>query len=201
MSSERIVLLGIMTALMFAVFSFSQSGLFILPFGLYKPGVFIVSIALLINERRKLSLPDYVMLLWALSLALSSRFIHQLFISEHQFITHSETIKFWSSLFMLIFYLLFFFWQILLVWKEQSYFKWLQMVNALVMFAILLLGYKYPLLYFWIMVPTMMWITSVFMGRTPNEVHRSMAGMMAFVILSVWFSALYFGMPEVLNNL
>lgn len=196
MTSERIVLLAILTACMFAVFNFSQSGSFLLPFGLFKPGILIVAVILLVNNRSKPDTLGWIMVSWSVFLALTSIFLHQTLYSEAFFQEHAMEIELFNSGMYLFFLLLFFLWQLILAWKENSIFRWLQLVNAALMFACLITEQ-----FVWLVVPTCMWIISVFAGKTVNPIHRSMAGLMAFVIISSWISGMYYGELPIMIHL
>ncbi len=52
MTSERIVLLTILTACIYATTIFAETGTFILPFGIYKPALFVVALVLMIVNKR-----------------------------------------------------------------------------------------------------------------------------------------------------
>lgn len=201
MSNERIVLLGILTVLMFGVFSYSQSGSFILPFGLLKVFTFVVGIALVINRRKRPGLLDYILLGWGLALTASSLFIYQLFYSQDYIESHIETLQDFSSVCMLGFYLLFLFWQLLLAFQDKTIYRYLQLVNAALMFVCFMFAAKYSAFYLWILVPTLMWITSVFAAKKEETTHAAMAGFISFIIVATWISAYFFGLEEVLANL
>lgn len=196
MISERIVLLAILTAGMYGISTFMKDGAFILPFGLYKPGLLLVAAALLIANRKNLRLIDISLILWTLCLAISSKFILQLIYSDSDFEEKMDSLIRFSSLSFLAFVLLFFGWQLLLAFQDKTMYRWLQIANALAMMACLMMN-----MFEWLIVPTCMWLTTVFISRTENPMHKSMAGLFGFVVLSSWCSALYFGKEAILGNL
>lgn len=201
MTNERIVLLGVLTALMFGVFSFSQSGTFILPFSLFKPMIFIVALALVINSKKRPGLMEYLLLSWSFFMALSSMFVHQIVFSQQFYESHVEQIGNWSSLFSLIYLVLLLTWQLFLAIQDNGIYRWLQIINAGLMFTCLILAVYNPMFYIWLLVPTAMWIISVFAARKDNTLHAAMAGFMTFVIGSSWISAVYFGIDPVIKHL
>jgi hypothetical protein len=201
MSNERIVLLGILTVLMFGVFSYSQSGAFILPFGLLKTFVFVIGVSLVVSRKKRPGMLEYLVLGWGLLLMLSSLFVYQLFFPQNFIDTHEETFKTVSSACMFGFYLTFFFWQLAVAFHDKTIYRWLQLINATVMFTSFMFGVNYPAFYIWLLVPTLMWITSVFAATKENTTHAAMAGFVSFVILACWISGYFFGLEEVLANL
>ena len=205
MVSERIVLLSITTACVYAISIFAESGVFILPFGLYKPGILVVAVILLIANRKKLRLSEIALLISAVALAASSIFILQFFISDDEFIRNEQGIRLFSACSFLVFVLCFFIWQILLAIKDKTIFRWLQIANAVAMMLCMAMGTiseaaSYEM-FVWLVVPTVMWLFSVFLNRTPDPMNKSMAGLVGFVILSSWISAVFFGQEAILGNL
>ena len=82
MISERIVLLAVLTAAMYGLSTFMKDGAYLFPFGLYKVGLFLVAGILVIANRKKLRLKEVTMILWAVFLAVSSKFVMQLIFIE-----------------------------------------------------------------------------------------------------------------------
>lgn len=196
MISERIVLLAVLTASMYGLSMYMSDGAFIFPFGLYKVGLFLVAIILLIANRKKPGLMEVTLILWTLSLAISSKFIMQLVFSDTDFEIRKNSLIIFSSLFFLAFVLLFFGWQLLLAFQDKTIYRWLQIANAVAMMICLMMN-----MFEWLIVPTWMWLMSVFLSRTENPMHKSVAGLVGFIIVSSWCSALYFGKEAILGNL
>lgn len=195
MTSERIVLLTILTACIYATTIFAETGTFILPFGIYKPALFVVALVLMIVNKR-FGLSEWVLLAATLLLTLSSKFVMQLMLSQEQSLEHLAGIELFVSLSLIGSTLLFLTWQVLLAWEDKSQFRWLQIINAVVMLTCIWMN-----LYAWLIVPTLMWLMSVFLSRNQNPMHKSFAGLFGFVIVSTWISGLVFGGEAVLGNL
>jgi len=195
MTSERIVLLSILTACIYATTIFAESGVFLLPFGLFKPALFLIA-AILVIVNKRFGWQELMLLLATFSLTLSSNVVLQIFISQSYYLKHQLEIKLFISWALLSFTIFLFVWQVLIAWKDKTQFRWLQMINGLVMLACI-----WTELYIWLIVPTMMWLMSVFLSRNENPMHKSMAGLLGFVIISSWCSALYFGKEAILGNL
>ncbi len=195
MTSERIVLLTILTACIYATTIFAETGTFILPFGIYKPALFVVALVLMIVNKR-FGLSEWVLLAATLLLALSSKFVMQLMLSQEQSLEHLAGIELFVSLSLIGSTLLFLTWQVLLAWEDKTRFRWLQIINAVVMLTCIWMN-----LYAWLIVPTLMWLMSVFLSRNQNPMHKSFAGLFGFVIVSTWISGLVFGGEAVLGNL
>ncbi|WP_343631591.1 hypothetical protein [Fluviicola sp.] len=196
MISERIVLLAVLTASMYGLSTFMKDGAFIFPFGLYKVGLFLVAAILLIANRKKIRLKEVTLILWTVFLAVSSKFVMQLLFSDLDFEEEPDSIIVFSSWFFLGFVVFFFFWQILLAFEDKTMYRWLQIANGAAMSVCLMIG-----LFEWLIVPTWMWLLSVFLSKSENPMHKSVVGLVGFVILSSWCSALYFGKEAILGNL
>lgn len=196
MISERIVLLAVLTASMYGLSTFMKDGAFIFPFGLYKVGLLLVAAVLLIANRKKIRLKEVTLILWTFFLAVSSKFVMQLLFSELDFEEEPDSIIVFSSWFFLGFVVFFFFWQILLAFEDKTMYRWLQIANGAAMSVCLMMN-----MFEWLIVPTWMWLLSVFLSKSENPMHKSVAGLVGFVILSSWGSALYFGKEAILGNL
>ncbi|WP_341905417.1 MULTISPECIES: hypothetical protein [Fluviicola] len=196
MISERIVLLAVLTASMYGLSMYMSDGAFIFPFGLYKVGLLLVAIILLIANRKKPRLMEVTLILWTLSLAISSKFIMQLLFTDNDFETRMDSLITFSSLFFLAFVLFFFAWQLLLAFQDKTMYRWLQIANAVAMMICLMMN-----MFEWLIVPTWMWVMTVFLSRSENPMHKSVAGLVGFIIVSSWCSALYFGKEAILGNL
>lgn len=196
MISERIVLLAVLTASMYGLSMYMSDGAFIFPFGLYKVGLLLVAVILLIANRKKPRLMEVTLILWTLSLTISSKFIMQLLFTDSDFETRMDSLITFSSLFFLAFVLFFFAWQLLLAFQDKTMYRWLQIANAVAMMICLMMN-----MFEWLIVPTWMWLMSVFLSRAENPMHKSVAGLLGFIIVSSWCSALYFGKEAILGNL
>lgn len=196
MISERIVLLAVLTASMYGLSMYMSDGAFIFPFGLYKIGLLLVAIILLIANRKKPRLMEVTLILWTLSLAISSKFIMQLLFTDSDLETRMDSLIIFSSSFFLAFVLFFFAWQILLAFQDKTMYRWLQIANAVAMMICLMMN-----MFEWLIVPTWMWLMTVFLSRSENPMHKSVAGLVGFIIVSSWCSALYFGKEAILGNL
>jgi len=196
MISERIVLLAVLTASMYGLSMYMSDGAFIFPFGLYKIGLLLVAIILLIANRKKPRLMEVTLILWTFSLAISSKFILQLLFTDSDFETRMDSLIIFSSSFFLAFVLFFFAWQLLLAFQDKTMYRWLQIANAVAMMICLMMN-----MFEWLIVPTWMWLMSVFLSRSENPMHKSVAGLVGFIIVSSWCSALYFGKEAILGNL
>jgi len=196
MASERIVLLAVLTAGMYGISTLMKDGVFIFPFGLYKIGLFLVAVILLIANRKKIGLKEVTLILWTGFLAVSSKFMIQLFFSDHDLEQKMDFTLAFSSWFFLGFVVFFFIWQILIALEDNTVYRWLQIANALAMTSCLMFN-----LFEWLIVPTWMWLLSVFLNKTENSLHKSVVGLLGFLIVSAWCSALYFGKDAILGNL
>ena len=205
MISERIVLLAVLTAAMYGLSIYMQDGTYILPFGLYKIGVLLVAIILLIANRKKIRLMEITMLIWGVALAASSKFVLQLFFSDSDFEKDMLAINAFSAWSFLTFAVFLFFWQLLLAFEDKTIYKWLQIANAVAMLMCLVGGIRFhqisDAMFVWLIVPTSMWLLTVFLSRNENPMHKSLAGLLGFAIVSSWCSALYFGLEAILGNL
>lgn len=195
MTSERIVLLSILTACIYATTIFAESGVFLLPFGLFKPALFLIA-AILVIVNKQFGWQELLLLLATFALALSSNIVLQIFISHSYYLEHQSGIELFISWAMLSFTVFLFAWQVLIAWKDKTQFRWLQIINGLVMLACI-----WTELYVWFIVPTLMWIMSVFLSRNENSLHKSFAGLYGFVIVSCWVSGVFFGAEAILVNL
>lgn len=193
MVSERIVLLAVLTAGMYGLSTFMKDGVFLLPFVLYKLGLFLVAVILLIANKARNSWQEGMLLLWTGSLALSSKFIYEILFSHSYLMAHQEGLQVFSTWCLLGFVVFFFVWQILIALPDKTNFRWLQIINAsLIMICFFMNMFE------WMIVPFWMWMLSVFLSRNENPVHKSLAGLYGFVFLSSWISALYFGKEAIL---
>lgn len=195
MSSERIPQIAIATALVFGVIIFLESGKFILPFGLFKPALFICALIILIAERKKMQIVDWLLVGWTTVLAATATFTLQFFFSEESVENHHDLMLTVLSFLQIIGYTLLFLWQIG-VSKSSSFFtKFLQIAGAAGMFAALLLNS-----YFWLLAPTVLW----FLGLAIEKKRSSNYGMsllLFFAIVSCWISGYFFGMESVVAQL
>ena len=196
MISERIVLLAILTAGMYGLSTLMKDGAFIFPFGLYKVGLFLVAVILLIANRKKIRLKEVTLILWTAFLAVSSKFVMQLIFTDLDFEEKQGSMIAFSSWFFLGFVLFFFIWQILLAFEDKTMYRWLQIANAVAMAICLMMN-----MFEWLIVPSWMWLMTVFLSKAENPMHKSIAGLVGFIILSSWCSALYFGKDAILGNL
>jgi hypothetical protein len=196
MISERIVLLAVLTAGMYGLSTFMKDGAYLFPFGLYKVGAFLVATILVIANRKKIRLKEVTLILWSVFLAVSSKFVMQLIFSDRDFEQGLDTMIVFSSWFFLGFVVFFFFWQILIAWEDKTMYRWLQIANGAAMSVCLMMN-----MFEWLIVPTWMWLLSVFLSKTENPMHKSMVGLVGFIIISSWCSALYFGQEAILGNL
>lgn len=193
MTSERIVLLAILTVCIYSVTIFADTGLFLLPFGIYKILLFVMS-GILVITSKKWHFQEVILLVSTFVLAATSNFTLQLFFGSSDLTAaQAETI---TSLGILGFSFLFLTWQIAIALKEKSPFRTLQIVNACVMFACILSNQ-----YMWLLIPTLMWCMSVFYSKSVSSVHKSFTGFFGFVVVSSWISGLYFGYTAILGNL
>jgi len=195
MTSERVVLLSILTACIYATTLFAETGTFILPFGIFKPALFVIALVLMILNKRS-GLQEWMLLLATCTLALSSKFVLQLIVSQERLIGNQPGLELFVSLSLIASTLLFLTWQILIAWEDKTQFRWLQIINAIVMLTCIWMN-----LYVWLIVPTLMWLMSVFLSQNQNPMHKSFAGLFGFVIVSTWISGLVFGVEAVLGNL
>jgi hypothetical protein len=195
MTSERIVLLSILTACIYATTIFAESGVFLLPFGLFKPALFILAVVLVIVNKR-FGWQEIMLLLATFSGVLSSKMVLDIFISHTYYFEHKIEIETFTSLALLSFTIFLLIWQVLIAWKDKTQFRWLQIINGLVMLTCI-----WTELYFWLIVPTLMWLMSVFLSRNENSLHKSFAGLYGFVIISCWISGVFFGAETILLNL
>lgn len=195
MTSERIVLLSILTACIYAITIFAESGMFILPFGVFKPALFALAVLLIIVNKR-FGWQEISLLLATFSLTLSSKLLLQLMLSDETLNTHRPEVETFISFSLLAFTLFLFLWQVLIAWEDKTQFRWLQIVNALVMLTCIWMN-----MYAWLIVPTLMWLMSVFLSRNNNPMHKSFAGLFGFVVLSTWVSGLIFGADAVFGSL
>lgn len=195
MTNERIVLLSILTACIYAITIFAESGMFILPFGVFKPALFALAVLLTIVNKR-FGWQEISLLLATFSLTLSSKLFLQLLISDETLHTHRPEVETFISFSLIAFTLFLFLWQVLIAWEDKTQFRWLQIVNALVMLTCIWMS-----MYAWLIVPTLMWLMSVFLSRNKNPMHKSFAGLFGFVVLSTWISGLIFGADAVFGSL
>ncbi|MDR0801159.1 hypothetical protein [Fluviicola sp.] len=193
MISERIVLLAVLTAGMYGLSTLMRDGVFLLPFVLYKLGMFLVAVILLIANKTKIRWQEGVLLLWTGFLALSSKFIYEIVCSHRYLSEHRGELQAFSTWCLLGFVVFFFIWQVLIALLDKTIFRWLQIINAsLIMICFFMNMFE------WMIVPFWMWILSIFLSRNENSLHKSLAGLYGFVFLSSWISALYFGKEAVL---
>lgn len=193
MLSERIVLLAVLTAGMFGLSTYMKDGVFLLPLVLYKVGLFLVALILLIANKAKIRWQEGALLLWTFSLLLSSKFIYEILFSQSYLTEHHDQFLVFSTRCLLGFVVFFFVWQILIALQDKTNFRWLQIINAsLIMICFFMNMFE------WMIVPFWMWMLSVFLSRNENPLHKSMAGLYGFVFLSAWISALYFGKEAIL---
>jgi len=195
MTSERIPQIAIATALVFGVIIFLESGKFIMPFGLFKPALFICAVIILIAEKKKLQIVDWLLVGWTAVLAATATFTLQFFFSEETAEKHGELMLTVLSFLQIIGFSLLFLWQIA-VSKTSSFFtKSLQIVGAAGMFAALLLNS-----YFWLLAPTVLWFLGLAIEKKRSS-NYGMALLLFFVIVTCWVSGYFFGMESIAGQL
>lgn len=194
--SFRIAGLAILTTCMFAFSIYMQNGVWLFPFGLFKIGLCLVAIILLINQRSRLKLLDYLILAWSGFLAFSSHFMFTFFVREQSFETKGEFLSGISSLLFFAFSIGLVSWQILIALQSKNWRKWIQLISAFALFICLLSnGYE------WIIFPSVLWFISVYGSSEISDLNQAMGSLLTFVIVSSWISGCYFGMERVLSNL
>ncbi len=195
MTSERIPQIAIATALVFGVIIFLESGKFILPFGLFKPALFICTVIILIAEKKKLQLVDWLLIGWTTILAATSTFVLQFFFSEATAEKHAELMLVVLSFMQILGFSLLFLWQIA-VSKPSSFFtKFLQITGAAGMLIALLLNS-----YFWLLAPTVLWFLGLAIEKKRSSSY-GMALLLFFAIISCWVSGYFFGMESIVAQL
>jgi hypothetical protein len=192
MTSRQIVFLTILTACIYAVSIWFETGLFIFPFGLYKPVLFIVALLLVIVQK-KWRIQEVLLVLSTFFLALSSTFVLHFFSQAY---SAENQLVIFTSIATILFSLCFLAWQISIAIPEKSIFRALQLVNAFIMSVCILTNQ-----YVWLLIPTSMWLTSVWMSRSTSETQLSFTYLFAFVVYSLFISGLFFGSQVVLGNL
>ena len=196
MTSERVGSLTILTACIYAFVQYLQSNVWIFPFPLYKAGLLIVLILMLIADKKKPGLTEWLALSWSLALLLSSKFILQLIMSEQKLYYFKNNL--FVDVMLIIFCVLFAVWAVIVSLRIQnSTSKVLGVVFALAFAACLLLN-----LYSWGIIPLIGWLFCIFLfekDRTP--VHYSMITVFAFLYITAWTTAFYMGSANILGNL
>lgn len=196
MTSERIALLSALTACMFAFSIYMQNNLFLLPFGLFKIGLFVAFILMLINERKRPVIGDWLVLIWTLLFSGTSKFILQFFFNEQAFEQGYDTIEFGTSLLLIAGSIVFFAWSIWMVYPLKNAIQGLLLVaglGALICF----LSNSYAFL----ILPVILGIVGVSLHKELPNHHRSFYYLFGFVVVSTWISAYFLGTDQVLGNL
>jgi|GEM_PF-1901850 len=196
MTSERIGSLTILTACTYAFIQYLQTNVWIFPFPLYKLGLLIVLILMLISEKKKPGITGWLAISWSVALMLSSKFVLQLVMSEQQ-LSHFKNNLF-VDVMLILFCVLFAAWAVMVSLKIQHQTaRLLGVVFALSFSICLLLN-----LYSWAIIPLIGWLFCIFLpekDRTP--VHFSMITLFAFLYITAWTTAFYLGSANILGNL
>lgn len=193
MSSQRIVFLTILTAFLYALTLFFETGVFLFPFGIFKPALFVAALILIINER-KLKLPEWLLLFATCLLSFSSKFLIQICLPNYE--TTGIDIELITSLALIGFGLVFLAWQINIALPEKSIYRLLQLVNAFVMSACLFTNQ-----WTWYLVPSLMWVMSVYLSKNVPTLHKSFAFLYVVLLCCAFVSALFFGAKVVISHL
>ncbi len=194
--SLKIAGLAILTTCMFAFSIYLQNGIWLFPFGLFKIGLFIVTIIVLVNQRKRFSLIDGLLVVWTGFLALSSHFVFEFFVREQTFETNNEFLSGISSLLFFVFTIGFFVWQILIAFQSENWRKWLQLVSAIALFVCFLSNE-----FVWIIIPTLIWLIAIYRYSKISEVSQAVGILFTFIVVSSWISGCFFGLERVLGNL
>lgn len=196
MTSDRIALLSILTACMYAFSIFMQSHTWLFPFGLFRIGLFIVFILMLLAERKKPRWEDVLVLSWAALFAVSSNFILQFFFSEQAYTIHQLSIELFTSWALFGFAFLLLAWQMLLAWRTDGWTRWAQIAGGLGFFSCMLLN-DFRL----VCLPVALWFVALKVRPVASAAHQSIATVFFFIVLSAYISGFFFGMEEVLAYL
>jgi hypothetical protein len=193
MNSQRIAILFILTICIYALSIFFETGMFLLPLGLYKLGLLLISILFAIIEK-KARLKELLLILSMISLAIGSQFVLQFIFPPSDL--SKDTYELVKSISLIGFSLIFLAWQINLALPEKSIFRLLQLINAFAMSVCILTNQ-----YTWYLIPTIMWGLSLVTSRSVEEKDKSFAYVYGFMVVSAWVSGVYLGKDAILGNL
>jgi hypothetical protein len=196
MTSQRIALLAMLTACMYAFSIYMQHDIWLFPFGLFRVGLFVVFILMLVAEKKAPTLPDFLVLAWTALFAISSNFILQFFFGEKSFLEHHSEIELFTSWTLLGFAVILLFWQVRMAWSSEGWKRWMQLVGGLSFFYCMITND-----FRWVLFPVLLWFIALRWNETAPDTHRSIASVFLFIIASTYVSGFFFGMEHVLGYL
>lgn len=196
MGPLRISIIAIMAFVILGISPLLGSGQFIMPYGLFKPTFFIILVIGLIVQKKKVRFSEATAFVWTLGLALSSKFIFDIFWDNNM---TEEKIRFYYSfhdLANLVTYVFLLLWMLLIAWKEKGSWSVLQVIGAVGFFVCLLLN-----AFEWTILPATIWFGGMLMMKNRHTVDYALAVFLYFVVASTWLSAYFFGMDTILIQL
>lgn len=196
MEPFRIAVIAIAAYVIIGLAPFLESGQFVLPIGLFKPTFFIIAVLGFIQQKKRLKFNDYVLLLWSLLFAFTSKFIIDLVWGASMTPEATErffTLQAWLHL---LAYLILMLWMTGYAWRKMYIFGTLQLIGATGMLACLLLNF-----YIWLPLPALLWFIGVALQKEKEEVPYAIAVFMIFFICSAWISGCFFGADAILLQL
>jgi len=180
---------------MFAFAQYMQHGNLIFPFGLYKFGLFIAILLMLIADRKKPVFTDWLAIGWSVSLMLTSRFVQEFFISEQRMGKFLDTL--FNDYLYILFCLLFGAWAVIVSFRTEK-----QIARVLsVFFAVALTGCLAGNLFIWAIIPLIGWLFSIFQTKDRTPLHFQVIILFSFFYVTAWTSGFYWGALRIISNM
>ena len=196
MKAQRIAFLTIVTTCMFGFSIFMQNGQFILPFPLFRVGLFGIVVTLFIAEKQALKRTDWFLIAWSFCLAISSRFLIEICYSEAQLQLYQSAINQFSAISLVFFAVFFFIWQLLQLTSFRTFDQWFMFAGASLFFFGMLANWL-------ILLPfgLVLWTIGLKLSNNTNPITNAVALLLQFVFVAVIASIAYFGLDKVLAYL
>lgn len=196
MTAQRIAFVSILTACMFGFSTLMQDGLFLLPFPLFRIGLFGIVLTLFIKEKKELKWADWFLFVWSFCLAISSHFLLEILFNETQLVEYKNQIDQFSAYSMILFACFFFVWQLQQISTLRSVDQWFIIVGALLFFVGMLTNYM-------ILLPIglVIWYIGIKLSKNIRPTTEAVALLLLFILLAVIASITYFGSVKVLAYL
>lgn len=196
MKAQRLAFLAIVTTCMFGFSIYMQNGQFILPFPLFRIGLFGVVISMFFAEKHQLKRSDWFLLAWTFCLAISSHFLLEICLSEAQMIHYKPEINQFTAISLLLFACFFFCWQLSQVTSFRLFDHWL-MLSGAVLFFVGMLANLLILLPFGLLF----WSIGLKISKNTQPITNAVALLLQFIFSAVIASIAYFGSAKVLAYL
>jgi len=193
MEPVRITIIAIMAYVILGLAPLLESGQLVLPYTLFKPTFLLILIVGIIVQKKKMQFAESVAFVWTGGLLLTSKFVFDIFwnreLTDNEF-NFYYSLRDYTNLATYVSLLL---WMLLIAWKENSKLSVIQVIGAIGLFVCLMSNELT-----WIILPTLVWYSGMFLQKNRKTVNYALAVFLMFTIVSVWLSAYFFGIDAVL---